>query len=298
MVDVVISEAEITLGRLDKVLTSRFPEHSRSYIQFLFESGAISKNGTLCKKRTLPSVGDSIRIRFLSLPEISAKPEDIPLDILYEDESLLVINKPLGMAVHPAPGSPCGTVVNALMHRYQSFSEFEDEVRPGIVHRLDKDTTGVLLIAKTPHVQQALSAQFADRSIIKTYLAVTYGLPKEGLVEAPIGRSNTDRKKMCIREDGKYAATSFSIMKRIDRLSIVEITLHTGRTHQIRVHAKHLNTPILGDPTYGIDHINKKYGLSSQLLHAWKLTFRHPRTGMEMTVTAPPHKLMDKYLTM
>lgn len=257
---------------------------------------AISRNGIPCKKRISPSIGDTIQITFLPLPEINANPENIPLDILYEDEYLLLINKPLGMAVHPAPGTPNGTVVNALMHRYREFTTFDDTLRPGIVHRIDKDTTGVLLIAKNPQIQHALSEQFASRQVKKTYLAVTYGIPKEGCIDAPIGRSLKDRKKMCVRDDGKPAQSTFKILKKSPPLSLVEIDLHTGRTHQIRVHAQHVHAPILGDPVYGIDHINKKYGLSTQLLHAWKLSFTHPVTGKEIGIEAPPHKLMEKYL--
>lgn len=294
--DIVIQKDDLAKGRIDKILTARYPQYSRSYIQFLFEQQAILHNNSPCKKRITPSEGDRISISFLSLPEMNAQPEDIPLDILYEDEFLLVINKPLGIAVHPAPGSPKGTIANALMHRYRNFSSFEDPIRPGIVHRLDKDTTGVLLIAKNQQIQNALSAQFANRLVTKTYLAVTYGVPKEGLVDAPIGRSKTDRKKMAVREDGKPAQSLFVVKKQSTPFALVEVTLLTGRTHQIRVHAKHLNTPILGDPLYGISHINKKYNYTSQLLHAWKLTFTHPITKKVYTIEAPPHKLMEKYL--
>ncbi len=293
-----LSEQDIAFGRIDKILSHLFPEHSRNYLHFLFENSAVLLNNVPCKKRILPQCGDTVSISFLPLPEINAQKEDIPLDVLYEDDALLVINKKQGMAVHPAPGSPHGTVVNALLHRYASFTDFEDTIRPGIVHRLDKDTTGALVIAKTPFVQSELSKQFAERTVKKTYLAVVHGKPKEGLVDAPIGRHPVDRKKMCIKDGGKPAQSIFRRIHSTDDWSLLEVEILTGRTHQIRVHALSLRCPVIGDPIYGSQKVNATHKASTQLLHAHTLTFTHPISKNELSITAPTHKAMEKYLSL
>lgn len=268
-------------------LLARHLGTSRSYVQFLFENDAVFLNGKICKKRMIPVAGQKLTYERIAQPELSAAPEAIPLDILYEDESLLVVNKGKGMAVHPAPGSPSGTLVNALLHHFSGLPVMGDPLRPGIVHRLDKDTTGCIVIAKTRAAHEALGKQFADRSVRKEYIALCYGVPKEGLFEAPIGRHKGDRKKMAVCEDGKPASSTITILERRDKLTLVSVLIHTGRTHQIRVHLKALNAPILGDPIYGIDHINKKFDIHSPQLHAYRLSFTHPKTGQKLSFEAP-----------
>ncbi len=290
-----VSSEEASL-RLDKLLALHFPSYSRTYFHYLLEQGCVLVNGKQLKKRDKPLAGDEIEVCFLLTPESDVKPEAIPLDILYEDEDLLVINKPAGMVVHPAPGHFQGTFVNALLHHCQSIQGM-DPLRPGIVHRLDKDTTGALIAAKNPQAHAKLVALFAARKITKKYLAICVGTPQEGIIEAPIKRDPIHRKQMAICPlEGKEAKTGVRVLAKNEQLSYVELDLMTGRTHQIRVHMKHVNTPILGDPVYGFPNVNKKFNLNRQMLHAAYISFPHPSSAKQMEFHVPAPSDLNKVL--
>lgn len=290
-----ISHAEASL-RLDKLLAVHFPEHSRTYFQFLIERGCVLVNGLPLKKRELAKAGDEIEICFLLTPELHLEPQEIPLEILYEDEDLLAINKPAGMVVHPAPGHPDQTFVNALLHHCHSLRTL-DPLRPGIVHRLDKDTTGVLLAAKNAQTHAKLVEIFSQRRIRKDYLAVCVGTPKEGLIDAPLKRHPIHRKEMAVCfSEGKEAKSLCRVLHKDQQLSVVEIQLLTGRTHQIRVHLKHVGTPVLGDSVYGSVSANKRFNATRQMLHATRLQFSHPRTSQSLDLFAPLPSDLIKYV--
>ena len=287
MADHFIVSKEEASFRLDKLLSLHFSEYSRTYFQFLIEQGGVLVNGKACKKREMPSVGDEVEVCFLLTPELSLEPQNIPLDILYEDEHLIAVNKPAGMVTHPAPGHPKDTFANALLFHCGKL-ESSDPVRPGIVHRLDKETSGVLLAAKTAVSHAKLVTLFSERKVQKYYLAVCVGSPKEGLIDAPIGRHPVHRKEMAIQQSGgKEAKSLCRLLGKDPFLSLVEMQILTGRTHQIRVHLKHLGTPVLGDPVYGSVAANKKYGARRQLLHAERIVLTHPVTQQELTFCAP-----------
>jgi len=275
-----VTETESSL-RLDKLLTLRYPQHSRTYFQYLIEEGFVLLNGERAKKRMIPEEGDEIEVCFQLTPEISVEAESIPLDIIYEDEYILAINKPAGMVVHPAPGHWSGTFVNALLGYCKQLPS-QDPLRPGIVHRLDKDTSGVLLAAKTIEAHQKLIEKFANRTMEKTYLAICVGKPKNGIISAPIGRHPVNRKEMAVIPDGKEAVTDVHVVAIGNQLSLALLKPKTGRTHQIRVHLKHLGAPILGDEVYGT-----KVPAERQMLHAYRLSFIHPITNVPLTICAP-----------
>lgn len=274
--------------RLDKVLANRFAKNgSRTYFQYLIEEGKVLLNGAPVKKRIKPREGDEIEIQFLLTPELTLTPESIPLEILYEDPYLLAINKPAGLVVHPAPGHWNGTFVNALLFHCQSL-ELGQSLRPGIVHRLDKETSGVLLAAKTLAVQQKLIEMFSNRQIHKEYLAICVGNPGSREIRTLIGRHPVHRKQMAVLiEGGREAITQCKTLAYTGDLSYVNLTLVTGRTHQIRVHMKYLNTPVLGDPLYGNTRVNHKYAAERQQLHARYVKFTHPQTGKAVEIEAP-----------
>jgi len=272
--------------RLDKLLVHHFPGHSRTYFQYLIEEGCVLVNGQRMKKKDIPKIGDEIEVCFRLTPEISLEPQNIPLDILYEDESIIAVNKPAGMVVHPAPGNPDKTFVNALLYHCSALPG-SDQIRPGIVHRLDKDTSGVLLAAKTQLAHQKLISLFCERKIEKRYVAVCLGNPGEGTIDAPIRRHPSKRKEMAVLEGGKPAVSRCRILGTKEHLSLVEVELVTGRTHQIRVHMKHRGTPVLGDAVYGSLAANQKYGADRQLLHARSVKFAHPITGIALEISAP-----------
>ena len=286
--DLIIVSGKEAGTRLDKILAERFQEiYSRTYFERLIEGGRVLLNGQLVKKRILPQEGDEIEIEFLLSPELNITPENIPLDLLYEDEDILAVNKPAGMVVHPATGHWSGTFVNALLYYCRLPAEQGNE-RPGIVHRLDKDTTGVLLAAKNPLAGQKLISLFASREVKKEYLAICVGNPGNREVNAPIGRHPISRKKMAVlSEGGKMASTTFKTLFYSDRLALVKVLLGTGRTHQIRVHLQHTGTPVLGDPLYGSLTLNKKWGASRQLLHAYRVSFKHPISNQLLEIKAP-----------
>lgn len=293
-----VSPEEANL-RLDKLLSIHFPELSRTYFQYLIEQGCVLVNGKVLKKRQSPKVGDEVEVCFLLTPEISLEPQNIPLDILFEDEYLIAVNKPVGMVVHPAPGHPKDTFVNALLYHCSGLRS-QEGIRPGIVHRLDKDTSGVLLAAKTQQAHAQIVAQFMERNVRKDYLAICVGTPKEGLIDAPIKRHPVHRKEMAVCPEGKEAKSLCKILGKSEQLSLVEIQLLTGRTHQIRVHLKHIGCPVLGDAVYGSASANKRFQVERQLLHAYRLEFVHPMTKAPIQISAPVPQdfaLMAKILT-
>lgn len=278
--------------RLDQYLAAHLPELSRSRIQSLIKSGDVLVNGSPAKPKNPVSRGDSITVRIPEPEPAEAQPQDIPLDILYEDEDVVVINKESGMVVHPAAGNPDGTIVNALLHHCGDLSGIGGVERPGIVHRLDKDTSGCLVIAKNDGAHQSLTAQFAARSTEKRYLAVVQGIPSQssGTVFTHIGRHPVNRLKMAVVNpgSGKAAITDYDLLCADPSTdsSLVLCTLHTGRTHQIRVHMLHLGHPLIGDPIYA-KPARQKAKPGRLMLHAWRLGFDHPRTGKRMDFEAP-----------
>ena len=296
--EMLVASEEEASQRLDKVLTSRFPTFSRTYFQSLIEKGSVLCNGSPVKKRVKLKAGDEIEICFELTPEISLDPEDIPLDILFEDEDIIIVNKPPGMVVHPAPGHFRGTFVNALLfHCKEIERQSESPLRPGIVHRLDKDTSGVLVAAKTSFAHRALVTMFSEREVEKHYLAICLGVPKVETIEAPLKRHPVKRQEMSVCEGGRHATTHLSILKTKDNICLLDLDLVTGRTHQIRVHLKHINCPIIGDFVYGIPPTNVKFGAKRQLLHAHTLELTHPKTGERLKITAPMPKDMEDFIS-
>ena len=276
------SSEEWTDRRLDKVLSEYFDGYSRSFIKKLFDDGLILVNSKAVKPSYKVRAGDMIDISVPDPVSIDIVPEDIPLDIIYEDDDVILVNKPKGMVVHPAPGHYSGTLVNGLMYHFgSSLSGINGEFRPGIVHRIDMDTTGVLVVCKNDNAHRALSEQLHEHSITRKYYEIVYGniSSDEGTVDAPIGRSPKDRKKMAINNrNGRRAVTHYRVLERFGgRYTYIECQLETGRTHQIRVHMASIGHPILGDEVYGPKKCPFK--LQGQTLHAGVLGFIHPSTG-------------------
>ncbi len=285
-IETLLVTSEMLHTRLDRLLTQTFPDHSRTYFQYLIDSGLVLVNGSPVKKRETVDIGDEIEVCFELTPELSLEAENIPLDILYEDDHLIAVNKPAGMVTHPALGHPTGTFVNALLYHCKTLPATEN-LRPGIVHRLDKDTSGVLIAAKTTPCHQKLVELFSSRQMTKHYLAICLGNPGNRTIEAPIKRHHIRRQEMSVDPSGKPAISICRTLKTIGDLSWVEVQLVTGRTHQIRVHLKHIGTPILGDAVYGRTAANEKYGAKRQLLHAKSLALVHPITGAPLVLEAP-----------
>ena len=282
--------------RLDHFLARHLPHLSRSRIQALIKDGHIRVDGKQTKPGEKLRNGQTVAVEEpAAIPMAGTAPEAIPLEILFEDGDIAVIDKPAGMVVHPAAGNPNGTLVNALLHHCGELSGIGGEQRPGIVHRLDKETSGCMVIAKNDAAHHGLSRQFAMRKVSKIYLALAAGhfAKKSGVIEAEIGRHPVHRKKMSVVEQGRgrSSKTAYRVLRELEgfkganKASLVECTLHTGRTHQIRVHLKHLGHPLLGDPLYG-----RRDEYPRQMLHSWKLGFAHPRTGewIEFKATIPP----------
>ncbi len=274
--------------RIDKFLSVLLESSSRSFIQKLIESEKVLVNGLVINKKYKVNVDDEIKVLPGDLKPLDAQPEDIPLDIVYEDEHLLVVNKPRGMVVHPAPGNYSGTLVNALLfHCKDSLSGINGILRPGIVHRIDKDTSGLLIVAKNDRAHIGLAQQIKEHSFTREYNAVIVGhlRDNEGTVNAPIGRNPKDRKKMCVTtQNSKNAVTHYKIIDDYEGYSHVSLKLETGRTHQIRVHMAHLGHPVAGDFVYGND--KKSAYLNGQCLHAIKIGFVHPITGKYLEFTS------------
>ena len=285
--DEIIIIANDAVSRLDKFISEN-SDISRSYAAKLIEDGCVTVNLKPAQKKTKVATGDEIRIALPEPQEIEAKPENIPIDIVYEDDSVIVVNKPQGMVVHPAAGNMSGTLVNGLLF-HCSLSSINGAVRPGIVHRIDKDTSGLLVVAKTNEAHEALSEQLKERKALRKYYCIVNGNIKEdsGTVDKPIGRHPTDRKRMAIIEGGRDAVTHFKVLERFGQFTLVECTLETGRTHQIRVHMASLGHNIVGDPVYGVKKDREKG--KGQLLHAKTIGFKHPKTGeiMEFTSNLP-----------
>ncbi|MCB1117691.1 MAG: RluA family pseudouridine synthase [Chlamydiia bacterium] len=272
--------------RLDRLLAHRFCK-SRSYFQHLITEKCVLVNGSPVKKRFIPRIGDEIKVCFQLTPELDLLPENIPLDILYEDEHLIAINKPAGMVTHPAPGHPTGTFANALVfHCKQKLEGGTDPLRPGIVHRLDKETSGVLIAAKTSQAHALLIEQFSKRQIDKTYLAITTSNPGICTVDSTIGSHPIHRKQMACVPEGRSALTHFQTLAQDGPYTLVLAKPHTGRTHQVRVHLKSLNCPIVGDTLYGSPAKN----LNRHLLHAYELKLKHPITAQDLHFQAPVPK--------
>lgn len=284
-----IAEAPTDFSRLDALLPVLFPEAipSRSRACKLIEAERVWVNDKLGKASSKGKMGDEIRVLLPPPEPAQAEPENILLDIVYEDNAIIVINKPRGMVVHPAAGNLTGTLVNGLLYHCKDLSAIGGVVRPGIVHRIDKDTTGLLVVAKDDQTHLALSAQLKDHSMHRIYVAVVEGIVKEdtGTIYAGIGRSQKDRKKMCVTDKGKEATTHFTVLERNyqSRTTLVRCQLETGRTHQIRVHMAYTGHPVVGDPVYGIKHTR---GMAGQALHAMQLVLCHPNTGEAMTFEA------------
>ena len=277
-------------GRADAVIAAALDGLTRSAAQKWMEEGRVTLNGAPVKKNAKLQPGDTLMISPPQPEEVDIVPQNIPLDVVYEDDDVIVVNKPVGMVVHPAPGHPDGTLVNALLyHCKESLSGINGERRPGIVHRIDRDTSGLLIAAKNDKAHLSLAAQLEDHSLFRLYHAVTTGGFKEtsGTVNAPLNRHPTDRKRMavCRPGEGREAITHWQVIDSHDGYSHITCRLETGRTHQIRVHMASIGRPLLGDVVYG----NKRPypGLAGQCLHAAKLTFTHPTTGQQMTVEAP-----------
>ena len=275
--------------RLDAFLSRQGDNLSRSAAQKLIEAGAVRLNGKLPKKNDRLNLGDTVEYIIPEPKEVDIAPKDIPLEIVYEDEDVAVINKPKGLVVHPAAGHQDDTLVNGLLYAMgDSLSGINGELRPGIVHRIDKDTSGLLAIAKNDLAHTVLASQLKDHSMARTYEAIVCGSLREdsGTVDAPIGRHPTDRKKMCVTQrNSKPAVTHWEVVERFRGYTHIRCRLETGRTHQIRVHMAYIGHPILGDTVYG--HKKPELGQSSQCLHAGALCFRHPRDGRPVLVFAP-----------
>lgn len=270
--------------RLDRFLAGRELEVSRSHIQRLIESGCVLVNGRTAKANAKLREGDAVETEIPEAQELEILPEAIPLDILYEDSDVIVINKARGMVVHPAAGAADGTLVNALLHHCEDLSGINGVIRPGIVHRLDKDTSGVMVAAKNDRAHVDLAEQIREKTAQRIYRAIVCGTIAEdrGEIRAPIGRHPTERKKMAVVPGGKEARTLFRVVERFPAHTLVECRLKTGRTHQIRVHMAYIGHPLLGDPKYG----RKTLEIAGQALHSCELSFTHPRTKERMTFAA------------
>ena len=281
-------------ARLDKFIGDNSPQLSRTRARRLIDDGLVTVNGRVEKASFKLGAGDKIEI--IVPPEEPSRlaAENIPLKIIYEDADLLVVDKPAGLTVHPAPGHPSGTVVNAVLGYLPAAGEGEESERPGIVHRLDKDTSGLLLVARNRAAQENLSDQFKNRAVKKTYLALVKGrlTPERGIIEAEIGRDKRNRQKMAVVSSGREARTEYRVLKYVGRYTLLEIKPETGRTHQIRVHLAAIGFPVAGDEIYG----QKTPGLSRQFLHAHKLKFKLPSTGEEVEFTSPLPEDLERAL--
>lgn len=285
-------------NRIDAHIAALIPDLSRSLAAGLLRNGDILVNGVPRKPGYRLRFGDEIKGAIPPPDAPSFEPEPIPLDILHEDADLILINKPPGLVVHPAAGHPAGTLVNGLLHHCPDLAGIGGERRPGIVHRLDKDTSGVLAAVKTASAQADLARQFKDRTVRKIYLALVYGGFSEGtgIIDAPIGRHPVDRKRMAIQDQGRPAKTLWRILEDYNGVGLLQLRIETGRTHQIRVHCASIGHPVVGDPVYGIrkppQNLKKTVtdalkGVDRQMLHAWRLALRHPRTDAPLVFTAP-----------
>ena len=283
-------------SRLDLFLLQKFPELSRSHLQKIITDGKVLINSNTSKPSYKLNVNDVVSVYEIEVQPLNIEAEDIPLDIIYEDRDIIVINKARGMVVHPADSVFRGTLVNALLYHCKDLSGINGVMRPGIVHRLDKDTSGVMVAAKNDKAHINLSEQIQSKTAKRTYLAIVHGRISDnsGVIEGAIGRHKIDRKKMAITPDGKPAVTEFRVLKRFKDYTFVECNLKTGRTHQIRVHMTSIGYPLVGDPKYGVR--KNPFDIKGQALHSHKLTLYHPATGEQMNFTAPLPEDMKKIL--
>lgn len=297
-----MSAHELTAGpndqskRLDHFLQEQLPQYSRSRLQSWVKQGHVTVDGVEAKASLLLQTGVRVTVRPAELPPLHATPEDLPVEVLYEDEAVLAIHKPAGLVVHAGAGQHSGTLVNRLVHRFQSLSKLGGELRPGIVHRLDKDTSGVLLVARTDAAHRALAAQFAGRTVEKVYLALVRGTVRDdsGRVTKPIQRDPVRRTRMtCNLGSGRAALTEYRVLRRFEKFTFLEVRIGTGRTHQIRVHLASLGHPVAGDRLYG----GARQGDSPRLfLHAWRIGFDSPATGQRVVVEAPLPAELQQWL--
>lgn len=273
-------------GRVDKVLNERLKDYSRSQIQQWLKDGQVSIAGQPIKANYKVKQEEQILIVIPEPEVLDLIPENLELAIVYEDDDVVVVNKPQGMVVHPSAGHQSGTLVNGLLYQVKNLSTINDVVRPGIVHRIDKDTSGLLMVAKNDRAHEALAKQLKDKTSLRKYVALVHGeiSHDKGRIEAPIGRSKTDRKSQAVIDGGKPAVTHFQVLERFEGYTLIELQLETGRTHQIRVHMQYIGYPVAGDPLYGPKKTIKGHG---QFLHAKLLGFTHPTTGEQLVFEAP-----------
>lgn len=290
-----IEEEEVGI-RIDRYLTDLNEDWSRNQIQDWIKRDLVIVNGKPVKSNYKLRLNDEIVVTEKSVESIDLQAEDLNLEIYYEDKDVAIVYKPKGMVVHPAPGHPNGTLVNGLMYAIKDLSGINGEIRPGIVHRIDKDTSGLLMIAKNDVAHRGLVEQLVDKSVTRKYTALVHGvIPHEfGTIDAPIARNVRDRQEMAIVDDGKQAVTHFNVIETFDKYTLVECILETGRTHQIRVHMKHIGFPLVGDPKYGP---KKTMDIGGQALHAGVLGFEHPVTGEYIERTAPLPAYFEEILT-
>lgn len=281
-----IEDSAHHLQRIDKILPEFNSEWSRSQLQEWIKEGLIEVNGKVVKSNYKLKLGDRIEITEKEVVEADIQPEDLNLDIYYEDDDVAIVYKPKGMVVHPSPGHYTGTLVNGLMYQIKNLSGINGEIRPGIVHRIDKDTSGLLMVAKNDVAHRSLVEQLMAKTVKRKYIALVHGhIPHEfGTIEAPIGRNKNDRQSMAVVDDGKEAVTHFNVIETFKNHTLVECELETGRTHQIRVHMKYIGYPLVGDPKYGP---KKTLDIGGQALHAGLIGFEHPKTGEYIERTAP-----------
>jgi len=281
--------------RLDKYVGEKCPELSRTYAQRLIADGYVTVNDRVVKPGLKLSIGDRLRVAIPPTTPDLLLPEAIPLNIIYENDDLLVVDKPAGLTVHPAPGHPSHTLVNAILSHFPDLADVNDSLRPGVVHRLDKDTSGVMVVAKNRATQLNLADQFKTHSVFKAYLVVVKGhlTPENGVIEAPMGRDPRNRKRMAVVAEGKEARTEYRVIKYIDNYTLLEITPETGRTHQIRVHLSAIGYPVVGDKVYGV----KSSYLSRQFMHACRLGFKLPSTGEYVECTAELPRDLEQALS-
>ena len=296
--------------RLDRFVPRVLEDLSRNRAQGLIAEGLVLVNDAARRPGYRLRIGDQVGVRVPEPAPLAARPEDLPLTVVHEDADLLVVDKPAGMAVHPAPGSPSGTLVNALLHHCRDLSGINGVLRPGIVHRLDRGTTGLLMVAKSDAAHRGLAAQLEERSVERRYTALVWGrVPGEGVVDAPLDRSPADRKRMAVVEGGRSAVTRFRRLRELAFLSLLELRLETGRTHQIRVHMQHLGHPVFGDPVYGgrvrVRGIDPRHrpaagrlleSIDRQALHAASLGVTHPRTGEALRFDSPLPEDVERIL--
>ena len=283
--------------RLDTYVVEEIKELSRTTVKRLIDEEKILVNGKKQKTSYKPEIGDLISIDMPEAHEVKLEAQDIPVPVIYEDSDIIVVNKPKGMVVHPANGNPDGTLVNAILAMCKdSLSGIGGEIRPGIVHRLDKDTSGLLIVAKNDAAHIKMSKQIQDRKITKKYIALVKGVipENEATIDLPIARSTKDRKKMAVDPKGKNAITHFKVLKRYDKYTLLELKIDTGRTHQIRVHMSYIGHPVVGDSVYS--NGKNEFGVEGQMLHARHLEFKHPITGEELKLDAPIPEYFQKVL--